>query len=53
MSSRPGGPVDALNNYSELKARMRQVAWQEGIKEVVQRAHEKPVIRRLERLLAA
>jgi SRSO17 transposase len=42
-----------LPPISELKARMRQVAWQEGIKEVIQHAHEKPVIRRLERLVAA
>jgi len=42
-----------LPPISQLKARMRQVAWQEGIKDVIVHAHEKPVIRRLERLLAA
>ena len=42
-----------LPPISELKARMRQVAWQEGIKDVIVHAHEKPVLRRLEKLLAA
>lgn len=42
-----------LPPISELKARMRQVVWQEGIRDVIHHAHEKPVIRRLERLLAA
>jgi SRSO17 transposase len=53
QGQRKNATVLRLPPISELKARMRQVAWQEGIKEVVQRAHEKPVIRRLERLLAA
>ena len=58
--TKPGaqGPLKSktmlrLPPISELKARMRQVAWQEGIKDVIVHAHEKPVIRRLERLLAA
>jgi SRSO17 transposase len=42
-----------LPPISALKARMRQVVWQEGIRDVIHHAHEKPVIRRLERLLAA
>ena len=42
-----------LEPISQLKDRMRQVIWQEGIKDVVKHSHEKPVIRRLEKLLAA
>jgi hypothetical protein len=32
---------------------MHQIVWQENVKEVVKYSHEKPVIRRLEKLLAA
>ena len=42
-----------LPPISQLKARMRQVAWQEAIDDVVKHSHEKPVLRRLEQLLAA
>jgi SRSO17 transposase len=42
-----------LPAISELKARMRQVVWREAVEDVVKRSHEKPVIRRLEKLLAA
>ena len=42
-----------LPPISHLKTRMQQVVWQEGVKEVIRYAHEKPIIRRLERLLAA
>ena len=42
-----------LPPISQLKARMRQLAWQEAVGDVIQRSHEKPVIRRLEKLLAA
>jgi hypothetical protein len=42
-----------LPPISELKTRMRQVVWQEAVEEVVRHTHEKPVIRRLEQLLAA
>jgi hypothetical protein len=42
-----------LPPISELKARMRQVVWQEAVENVVRHSHEKPVIRRLEQLLAA
>lgn len=38
---------------SHLKARMRQIVWQEEIQNVVKVSHEKSVIRRLEKLLAA
>ena len=42
-----------LEPISRLKDRMRQIVWQENIKDVVKCSHEKPVIRRLEKLLAA
>jgi SRSO17 transposase len=42
-----------LPPISQLKARMRQAAWQEAIDDVIKHTHEKPVLRRLERLLAA
>ena len=42
-----------LPPISQLKARMRQVVWQETVEEVVKHSHEKSVIRRLEKLLAA
>jgi hypothetical protein len=42
-----------LPPISQLKARMRQVVWQEAVEDVVKHSHEKPVIRRLEKLIAA
>jgi len=42
-----------LPPISQLKARMRQVVWQEALEDVVKHSHEKPVLRRLEKLLAA
>ncbi len=42
-----------LPPISQLKAKMRQIVWQEAIDDVVKHSHEKPVLRRLERLLAA
>ena len=42
-----------LPAISELKTRMRQVVWREAVEDVVKHSHEKPVIRRLEKLLAA
>ena len=42
-----------LPPISQLKARMHQVVWQEAVETVVRHSHEKPVIRRLEQLLAA
>jgi len=38
---------------SQLKTRMRQALWQEALADVVKHSHEKPVLRRLEKLLAA
>jgi len=42
-----------LPPISQLKDHMRQAVWQEAIDDVVKHSHEKPVIRRLEKLLAA
>ena len=42
-----------LPPISQLKTRMRQAVWREALEEVVKHSHEKPVLRRLERLLAA
>lgn len=42
-----------LEPISKLKESMHQIVWQENVKEVVKYSHEKPVIRRLEKLLAA
>jgi len=32
---------------------MRRTVWQENVQDVIKYSHEKPVIRRLEKLLAA
>ena len=42
-----------LPPISQLKSRMRQVLWREAVEDVVKASHERPVIRRLERLMAA
>jgi len=42
-----------LEPVSKLKDRMRQLVWQENVQDVIKHSHEKPVIRRLEKLLAA
>jgi hypothetical protein len=42
-----------LEPISKLKKAMHQIVWQESIKNIVKYSHEKPVIRRLEKLLAA
>ena len=42
-----------LPPISQLKTRMRQVIWQEAVEDVIRKSHERPVIRRLEKLLAA
>ena len=41
-----------LEEISQLKERMCQMIWREAVEDVVRYSHEKPVIRRLERLLA-
>jgi SRSO17 transposase len=42
-----------LEPISKLKDRMRLIVWQENVQDVIKYSHEKPVIRRLEKLLAA
>jgi SRSO17 transposase len=42
-----------LPSLGQLRARMRQLVWREAVDDVVKHSHEKPVIRRLEKLLAA
>ena len=42
-----------LEPISKLKDRMRRIVWQENVQDVIKYTHEKPVIRRLEKLLAA
>jgi len=42
-----------LEPISKLKERMRQIVWQENVQDVIKYSHEKLVIRRLEKLLAA
>jgi SRSO17 transposase len=42
-----------LEPISKLKERMRRIVWRENVQDVIRYSHEKPVIRRLEKLLAA
>jgi SRSO17 transposase len=42
-----------LEPISKLKDKMRWIVWQENVQDVIKHSHEKPVIRRLEKLLAA
>jgi SRSO17 transposase len=42
-----------LETISKLKNRMYRIVWQENVQDVIKYSHEKPVIRRLEKLLAA
>jgi SRSO17 transposase len=42
-----------LESISSLKQRMRQIVWRDNVQDVIKYSHEKPVIRRLEKLLAA
>jgi len=42
-----------LESVIKLKDRMRQIVWRENVKDVIKYIHEKPVIRRLEKFLAA
>jgi len=43
----------SLPPISQLKSRMRQVLWREVVEDVVKVSHERPVIRRLTKLMAA
>jgi len=42
-----------LEPIRQLKERMHRMLWQDAVHDVVRHSHEKPVIRRLEKLLAA
>ena len=42
-----------LEPISKLKDRMRRIVWHDNVQDVIKYSHEKPVIRRLEKLLAA
>ena len=42
-----------LEPISKLKERMRRIVWQENVQDVIKYSHEKKVIHRLEKLLAA
>jgi len=42
-----------LEAISKLKDKMRRIVWRENVQDVIKYSHEKPVIRRLEKLLAA
>jgi SRSO17 transposase len=42
-----------LEPVSKLKDKMRRIVWQDNVRDVIKYSHEKPVIRRLEKLLAA
>jgi len=43
----------SLPPISQLKARMRQIVWNQEVKNIIEFSHEKSVIRHLEKLLAA
>ena len=45
--------MPSLPTIHRLKAKLRQAVWNQAVKEVVKVNHERPVIRRLEKLLAA
>ena len=47
---RKNAKVLRLPPISQLKARMRQAVWQEAIDDVIKHSHEKPVLRRLQKL---
>jgi hypothetical protein len=53
QGQRKNEKVLCLPPISQLKTRMRQAVWQEALEDVVKHSHEKPVLRRLEKLLAA
>ena len=53
QGQRKNEKVLRLPPISQLKARMRQLVWREALEDVVKHSHEKPVLRRLGKLLAA
>jgi hypothetical protein len=42
-----------LEPISKLKDRMRRIVWHKNVQDVIKYSHEKPVICRLEKFLAA
>ncbi|MDH4203745.1 MAG: hypothetical protein OEV87_12760 [Phycisphaerae bacterium] len=42
-----------LELISKLKDRLRRIVWQENVQDIIKYSYEKPVIRRLEKHLAA
>lgn len=53
IARRSTGAELRLPPIRQLKNDLRQAVWNEAVKDVVKVSHEKPVIRRLEKLLAA
>jgi hypothetical protein len=53
QGQRKNEKVLRLAPISQLKTRMRQIVWAEAVEDVIKHSHEKPVLRRLEKLLAA
>jgi SRSO17 transposase len=53
QGQRKNQKVLRLPPISRLQTRMRQAVWQEALEDVIKHSHDKPVLRRLERLLAA
>jgi hypothetical protein len=53
QGQRKNQKVLRLPPIRHLKARMRQIVWREALEDVVKHTHDKLVLRRLERLLAA
>ena len=43
----------SVESISQLKSRMHQILWQQEVQNVIKFTREKPVIRRLEKLLTA
>ena len=53
QGQRKNKKVLRLAPISQLKTRMRQAVWAEAVEDVIKHSHEKPVLRRLEKLLAS
>jgi hypothetical protein len=51
--SKKKNTVLRLPTIRQLKSRLQQEVWREAVQDVIKYSHEKPVIRRLEKLLAA
>jgi len=53
QGKKPEQKVLRLPSISQLKSRMRQMVWDDAVRDVAKHSHEKRTIRRLEKLLAA